>query len=139
MGSSQNLNKLRKEIDNIDKKLLELLNKRGNVALKISELKRESSYSVYDPVREKEIEKKLASLNSGPLAQESVLSVYREIISACRRLQAPLKVAYLGPQGSFSHQASFKEFGGSNELIPVGTFDEVFQEVLPITKNLVVF
>jgi len=129
MGSSQNLNKLRKEIDDIDKKLLELLNERGNVALNISELKRENSYSVYDPVREKEIEKKLASLNNGPLAQESVLSVYREIISACRKLQEPLRVAYLGPRGSFSHQASFREFGGSGELAPLGTFDEVFQEV----------
>ncbi len=129
MGSSQNLNKLRKEIDNIDKKLLELLNERGSVALNISELKRENSYSVYDPVREKEIEKKLARLNNGPLTGESVLSVYREIISACRKLQEPLKIAYLGPRGSFSHQASFREFGGSNELIPLGSFDEVFQEV----------
>ncbi len=129
MGSSQNLTKLRKDIDDIDKKLLELLNERGNVALKISELKRENSYSVYDPVREKEIEKKLARLNNGPLAQESVLSVYREIISACRKLQEPLRVAYLGPRGSFSHQVSFREFGGSNELIPLRTFDEVFQEV----------
>jgi chorismate mutase / prephenate dehydratase len=129
MGSSQNLTKLRKEIDDIDKKLLELLNERGKVALKISELKRENSYSVYDPVREKEIEKKLARLNDGPLTQESVLSVYREIISACRKLQEPLGVAYLGPRGSFSHQASFREFGGSNELIALRTFDEVFQEV----------
>ena len=129
MGSSQDLNKLRKEIDDIDRKLLEILNKRGRVALKISELKRENAYSIYDPVREKQIEKKLAGLNKGPLSHDSVLSVYREIISACRELQEPLKIAYLGPAGSFSHQASFREFGGSNELIPLGAFDEVFHEV----------
>ena len=129
MGSSQNLNKLRTEIDGIDRKLLELLNKRGNVALKISELKRENSVNVYDPVREKEIESKLERLNKGPLTQDSVLSVYREIISACRELQEPLKVAYLGPQGSYSHQASQREFGASNELVPLGSFEEVFSEV----------
>lgn len=129
MGSSQNLNKLRKEIDGIDAKLLELLNERGSVALRISSLKRENSYGVYDPVREKEIEKKLAESNKGPLSEQSVIRVYREIISACRELQQPLKIAYLGPVGSFSHQASFHEFGGSNDLVPLGTFEEVFEEV----------
>ncbi|MCG8653142.1 MAG: prephenate dehydratase, partial [Pirellulales bacterium] len=123
------LGKLRKEIDSIDKKLLGLLNSRGGIALKISELKRENSYNIYDPVREKEIEKKLARLNEGPLSADSVLSVYREIISACRKLQEPLKVAFLGPVGSFSHQAAFREFGASNELVPLGGFDEVFKEV----------
>ena len=129
MGSSQNLNKLRKEIDALDTKLLELLNERGSVALRISAHKRDNAYGVYDPVREKEIEKKLAQLNKGPLSDDSVLKVYREIISACRELQQPLKVAYLGPRGSFSHQASFREFGGSNDLIPLETFEEVFEEV----------
>lgn len=129
MGSSKNLDKLRQEIDLIDEKLLELLNKRGGVALKISEQKHKTSSNIYDPVREKEIEKKLLGLNKGPLAKASVLSVYREIISACRKLQEPLKVAYLGPRGSFSNQAAFKEFGGSNELVPLGSFEEVFQEV----------
>jgi chorismate mutase/prephenate dehydratase len=129
MGSSENLEKLRKKIDEIDREVLDLLNKRGEVVLRIGELKTENNVGVYDPVRERQIEKKLRELNSGPLSDESVLSVYREIISGCRALQQPLRVAYLGPEGSFSHQAAFHEFGGSAVLIPLGSFQDVFEEV----------
>ena len=129
MGSSANFDKLRKKIDSLDGEILNLLNQRGDIALEIRKLKMENSLGVYDPVREKLIEEKLRELNKGPLSDESVLNIFREIISACRLLQQPTKVAYLGPQGSFSHQAAYNEFGGSSELIPVGSFEEIFEEV----------
>ncbi len=129
MGSSENLEKLRKKIDSLDREILGLLNKRAEVALGIREHKKENLVGVYDPVREKEIEKTLTDINSGPLSDDSVLRIYREIISACRALQHPVKVAYLGPEGSFSHQATFHEFGGSSELLPLGSFGEVFEDV----------
>lgn len=129
MGSSENLQQLRKRIDNLDREILDLLNSRAEVALGIRRLKQENCVNVYDPVREKQIEKKLRELNAGPLTDESVLSIYREVISACRALQQPIRVAYLGPEGSFSHQAAYHEFGGSSELLPLGSFADVFEEV----------
>jgi len=129
MSSSNNFDKLRKKIDSLDREILKLLNERGDIALEIRKLKMENSVGVYDPVREKVIEKKLKELNEGPLSDNSVLNIFREIISACRSLQQTTRVAYLGPEGSFSHQASFHEFGGSAELVPVGSFGEVFEEV----------
>jgi chorismate mutase / prephenate dehydratase len=129
MGSSENLLKLRKLIDELDRKTLDLLNRRGEIVMKIRALKQKNQVGVYDPVREGQIEKRLRELNAGPLSNDSVLRVYREIISACRALQHPLKVAFLGPEGSFSHQAAFHEFGGSAELVPVMSFGDVFEEV----------
>ena len=129
MGSSNNFDNFRKKIDSLDQEILKLLNERGDIALEIRKLKMENSVGVYDPVREMLIEKKLKELNEGPLSDDSVLNIFREIISASRSLQQPTRVAYLGPEGSYSHQASFHEFGGSAELIPVGSFEEVFEEV----------
>ncbi|MCI0480708.1 MAG: prephenate dehydratase [Candidatus Dadabacteria bacterium] len=129
MGSSENLEKLRKMIDDLDREVLGLLNRRGEIVLRIGELKNENNVGVYDPVRESQIEKRLSEMNPGPLSDDSVLRVYREIISACRALQQPLKVVFLGPEGSFSHQAAFHEFGGSAELLPVASFGDVFEEV----------
>ncbi len=129
MGSSDNLEKLRKMIDDLDREVLGLLNRRGEIVLRIGELKNENNVGVYDPVRESQIEKRLREMNPGPLSDDSVLRVYREIISACRALQQPLKVVFLGPEGSFSHQAAFHEFGGSAELLPVASFGDVFEEV----------
>ncbi|MCZ6685331.1 MAG: chorismate mutase, partial [Candidatus Dadabacteria bacterium] len=86
MGSSTNFNTLRKKIDSLDQEILKLLNDRGDIALEIRKLKRENSVGIYDPVREKVIEKKLKELNEGPLSDDSVLKIFREIISACRSL-----------------------------------------------------
>ncbi|HZX13331.1 MAG TPA: chorismate mutase, partial [Thermodesulfobacteriota bacterium] len=113
MGSSLDLENLRKRIDEIDTKILEFLNERGKIAIQISKLKKENSFNVYDPAREREIERNIKRANLGPLTADSVLSVFREVISGCRSLQRPIKVAYLGPDGTFSHQAAFREFGSS--------------------------
>ncbi len=129
MGSSEDFSKLRNNIDKIDEEILRLLTDRGNLALEIRKVKSDNSINVFDPAREREIEKKLTDNNKGPLSDKAVLSVFREIISSSRALQNPLTIAYLGPDGSFSHQAAFHKFGGSAEFVPVGNFDEVFAEV----------
>jgi chorismate mutase / prephenate dehydratase len=129
MGSSLALENLRKRIDEIDKKILEFLNERGKIAIEISKLKQENSCNVYDPAREREIERNIKRANPGPLSTDSVLSVFREIISGCRSLQNPIKVAYLGPDGTFSHQAAFREFGSTAKFKPCRGIDKVFEEV----------
>lgn len=129
MGSSNNFDKLREKIDSLDQEILKLLNERGDVALEIRKLKMENSVGVYDPGREKLIKNKLKQLNAGPFSDDCVLNIFREIISASRLLQQPTRVAYLGPHGSFSHQAAYNEFGGSSELLPLGSFEEIFEEV----------
>lgn len=129
MGESTKLSKLREKIDSIDRNILELLNDRGALAIEVSKLKQQNSFDLYHPGREREIEDKITSANPGPLPDESVLAVFREIISSCRALQSPLRVAFLGPEGSYSHQAAFKEFGAQAELTPERTIDDVFREV----------
>jgi len=129
MGSSEELETLRKTIDEVDKNILELLNDRGRFAIEISKLKKRNSYDIYDPVREREIERNIKSRNRGPLANRSVIAIFREIISSCRTIQRPVRVSYLGPSGSYSHQAAFHEFGSSAHLIPCDSFEEVFEEV----------
>jgi chorismate mutase/prephenate dehydratase len=129
MGSSLGLQSLRKRIDEIDKKILELLNERGKVAIEISKLKQENAFNIYDSAREREIERNIKRSNQGPFSQDAVLSVFREIISGCRSLQNQVKVAYLGPDGTFSHQAAYHEFGSSARLKPCRSVEEVFEEV----------
>lgn len=129
MASAEDLENLRKKIDKVDDKILELLNQRGRLALEVSRFKKKNSSSVYDPVREREIERQIIKSNSGPLSDISVISVFREIISSCRALQESIKVSYLGPEGSYSHQAAFHEFGSSVELVPFLSFEEVIEEV----------
>jgi chorismate mutase/prephenate dehydratase len=129
MGSSEDLENLRRKIDEVDRKIVELLNERGKIAIEISKLKKENSFNVYDPAREREIERNIKKINPGPLSMDSVVSIFREIISACRSLQHQIKVAYLGPEGSFSHQAAFHEFGSLARFVPLGSVEEVFEEV----------
>lgn len=129
MVSSEDLETLRRKIDEVDDKILELLNERGRFALEISRFKKKNSSGVYDPVREREIEREIRERNTGPLSDVSVISVFREIISSCRALQESIRVSYLGPEGSFSHQAAFHEFGSSTELVPFLSFEEVIEEV----------
>ena len=129
MAPEKKLSALRREIDELDSRLLELVNRRGELAVEIRGLKKESSLGIYDPGREREIESRIVGENGGPLSDSDVLSVFREIISGCRSLQHDIRVAYLGPEGSFSNQAAFRKFGGSSELFPVHSFEEVFEEV----------
>ncbi len=124
-----NLEELRNEIDTIDSRMIELLNQRCETAAKIGAWKHQNNLPVYVPEREKAVYEKLAALNQGPLPEASLRAIYREIMSAAIRLERPLTVAFLGPAGTFSHQAALEKFGRSAELQPSPTIGDVFRAV----------
>src|SRR3954471_6457945 len=121
------LSELRTGIDQVDRELLVLLNRRAALANEVGELKRGEGSIVYRPEREAEVINKLQQANPGPLKSRNVATIWREIMSACRALEAPQRVSYLGPAGTFSEQAAVQFFGSSIEHVPCVSFDEVFQ------------
>lgn len=116
---------LRKRIDAIDDQILKLLNRRATFAKQTSRFKK----TTYDPARERTILKRLTEANEGPLPNDAIRAVYREILSACRGLQAPVTVAYLGPKGSFSHAAAARQFGSAAGELSCSEIGGVFDEV----------
>ncbi len=120
---------IRKQIDQIDKELLRLINERALHARAIAELRTNEHTTNFSPEREIAILKKLASHNPGPLSQSAVISVFSEIISACRNARRPLRVAFLGPEGTFSHLAALKRFGRSTLYAPQSTIEDIFHAV----------
>jgi len=123
------LEKIRKEIDKIDAKMLDLLNMRGKKVLDVAKIKVSTKKTYYVPEREKFIFENLAKKNKGPITKEGLKAIYTEILSACRSLEAPLRIAYLGPQGSFSHIAAMQKFGASSQFMPAANISEVFNDV----------
>ncbi len=123
------IQKLREEIDIVDLELLQLINKRAELASLIGKAKQQSAAVVYVPEREQEILRRLSSLNQGPLTNAHITAIFRQIISAARNLEQPLRVAFWGPSGSFSHMAATHQFGEFCEPHPVGSIREVFDEV----------
>lgn len=123
------LARLRKQIDEIDRKVIDVLNKRTKLSLEIGKIKKKSKLSVYSPDRESDVYNKVITVNRGPLSDESVQAIYREIMSGTLSLAGPVRVAYLGPVATFTHLASIKKFGSSVEYIPANSITEVFQEV----------
>ncbi len=124
------LKKLRAEIDRIDEKILELLNKRAEVVLEIAKVKSAEKVGFYSPEREREILERLQHLNKGPFPNDALKVIFREILSASLSLEEPLKVACLGPLATFTHLAAIRHFGSSAEFIPVKTIKDVFEAVL---------
>ena len=118
---------LRNAIDTVDQQLLLLLNQRASLADGIGDIKRQEGSQVYRPEREAQVIRKLQTANQGPLRAESIANVWREVMSACRALEEPHRVAYLGPEGTFSEQAAEAFFGVSIEHVPCTSFDEVFE------------
>jgi chorismate mutase/prephenate dehydratase len=114
---NRTLPELRVEIDAVDKDLLTLLNRRAALAGEVGEIKRVEGSPVFRPEREAQVIQSLQAANAGPLKPDSVASIWREIMSACRALEAPQRVAYLGPVGTFSEQAAVRFFGGSIEHV----------------------
>lgn len=121
------LAQLRTQIDAIDQQLLALLNQRACLAHEVGEVKRLDGSAVFRPDREAQVIDTLQSANPGPLKNSSVSIIWREIMSACRALEAPQRVAYLGPAGTFSEQAALQFFGSSIERVPCINLDEVFR------------
>ena len=117
---------LRERIDAVDRELLALLNRRAALALEVGELKKHEGSAVFRPEREAQVIDGLKAINSGPLQTASVAPIWREIMSACRALETPTRVAYLGPAGTFSEEAALGFFGSSILRVPCANFDEVF-------------
>ncbi len=120
---------LRTTIDKLDLQILKLINERASAAGEIGRLKSESSSEVFAPVREEEVLKNVLDANKGPLEEVTIRAVFREIISGSRALQKVIKVAYLGPEYSYSHLASVERFGHAVEYMRVGSITSVFEEV----------
>ena len=120
---------MRRRIDQIDQRMVGLLNQRARVVLQVGKVKKSHQEDPYVPLREKGILEQLAKKNKGPFPTHALQSIYQEIFSASRSLQSPMKVAFLGPQGTFTHMAALKQFGGSIELVPAASIARVFDEV----------
>jgi len=120
---------LRRQLDAIDGEILAAMNRRADLAKQIGQLKQSDQSDVYDPQREAIVLERVVAENRGPLSDDAVRAVYRELISGSRAVQAATRVAYLGPEFTFSHLAAIHRFGQSAELVPVATIATVFEEV----------
>ena len=123
------LKNLRQQIDGLDKKIVGLLNLRAKLILGVAEVKYKNKASVYSPDRERDVLRKIIQSNRGPLEREGLEAIYREVMSASLALEKPLKIAYLGPQASFSHLAALKRFGSQVNFVPTQSIADVFLEV----------
>lgn len=119
----------RNEIDALDAQLVELLNRRAELAQAIGHLKGRDQRPYFTPEREREVFERLRQINAGPLKPDQLRSIYREVISAARALEKPLTAAYWGPPGTFSNIAAAQTFGASSNLLPVDTIHDVFMAV----------
>jgi chorismate mutase/prephenate dehydratase len=118
---------LRAQIDALDRELLALLNRRATLALEVGEIKKREGSVVFRPEREAQVIDQLKAANPGPLQGESVAPIWREIMSACRALETPSRVAFLGPAGTFSELAALGYFGSSIVKVDCASIDEVFR------------
>lgn len=123
------IRELREEIDHIDRQILELLNRRARIAKEIGMLKQRTTRNTFIPERENQVFEKLTASNKGPLPNESLRAIYREIISASRALEQPFTIAYWGPPATNTHMASIRKFGSSCTFISRDTIPDVFIEV----------
>ena len=124
---SSTLPDLRVQIDEIDQQLLGLLNRRALLAQAVGEVKKHEGTPFFRPDRTAQVIDKIQRSSSGPLKGEHLAAIWREIMSACLALETPVRVAYLGPSGTFSEQASLAYFGQSIEHVPCVSIDEVFR------------
>lgn len=123
------LEELRKRIDEIDYQLVQLLNERARIVVEIGKLKNQTDKPVYSPDREKQVFEKIIRSNKGPLSDKSLVAIWRELMSGSFILEKPLRIGYLGPQGSFSHTAAMLKFGQSVEYEPLADIKSIFGEV----------
>ncbi len=124
-----NLASLRQEIDRLDQQLVELLNRRAEVVVRVGQFKQDRGLEVWSAAREDEVIAQALAANRGPLPQETLRIIFRELISGSRALERPMRVACLGPKYSYSHLAAVARFGEAVEHVPVGSIAAVFEEV----------
>jgi len=133
--SDKELQDLRDQIDDIDRQLLALFNRRAACAVNVAEVKRAASthpddaINFFRPDREAQVIKRIKSENKGPLSDDEVGRLVREVMSACLALEQPLKIAYLGPEGTFTQSAALKHFGHSVTTVPMSSIPDVFSSV----------
>jgi chorismate mutase/prephenate dehydratase len=123
------LEEFRKKIDEIDIKLVQLLNERAGVVIEIGKLKNKTDKPIYSPDREKEVLARVLEANRGPLPNKCLVAIWRELMSGSFVLERPLRIGYLGPAGSFSHTAALLKFGQSVEYEPLADITSIFEEV----------
>lgn len=123
------LEELRKRIDELDHQLVKLLNERARVVVEIGKLKNQTGGQIYAPHREKKVFDKIIEANEGPLPDKCLVAIWRELMSGSFFLERPLRIGYLGPNGSFSHTAAMLKFGQSVEYEPLADIRSIFNEV----------
>ncbi len=128
------LKRLRDEIDDVDQQILQLIGQRAGCAQRVAEAKQTYSESAqqavfYRPEREAQVLRRIMERNQGPLKDEEVARIFRQIMSSCLALEQPMQIAFLGPEGTFTQAAAFKHFGSSVTSMPLASIDEVFREV----------
>lgn len=146
MNETEELNKIRQQIDAVDEKIQALINERGKLAQQVAKVKQtakqlaekddgdsalstEGEINFYRPEREAQILSKVRERNKGPVSDEEMARLIREIMSACLALEQTMTIAYLGPEGTFTQAAAYKHFGHSVNTLPLGAIDDVFREV----------
>lgn len=131
ISTTTNLNELRQQIDTLDKKIQQLLNERATVAGEVAVAKKEQEDHpiFYRPEREAQVLKAVMERNEGPIADDKMARLFREIMSVCLDLEAPQIIAYLGPAGTFTHAAALKHFGKAATTRSLTTINDVFREV----------
>ncbi|HEY3117780.1 MAG TPA: prephenate dehydratase [Chloroflexota bacterium] len=129
-GPAEEVKSARREIDRIDDEIVDLLNQRARWAQRIGAAKDVTAHGPYVPEREQEVLRHVREAGkAGPLSGDHLSGIYRQIISACRALEHPLRVAYLGPPATFTHQAATQEFGDSSSFLSQASIPDVFTEV----------
>ncbi len=124
---NEDLQRLRAEIDRLDEEVLQRLSRRAEIAHEIGRVK--GGTVVYRPEREAQVLRRITALNQGPLSEGTVWRIFREIMSACLALEQPLRIAYFGPEGTFTESAAKKHFGSAPNFTAMPTIDEVFRAV----------
>ncbi|MFZ5723262.1 MAG: prephenate dehydratase [Pseudomonadota bacterium] len=138
MGSEDELKKLREQIDGIDDRIRALIVERARCAHRVADVKRAADGEAtvfYRPEREAQVLRRMRDAENAPLDGEAVARVFREIMSACLALEQKLRVAYLGPEGTFTQQAAIKHFGHGATTVPLASIDDVFREVEAAAVN----
>ncbi|MCX7913007.1 MAG: prephenate dehydratase [Thermodesulfovibrionales bacterium] len=127
--SVKDIERLREKIDAIDSELVEMLNRRAEIVIEIANIKKALNLKFYSPERERAILNRIVKLNKGPFPNDALKFIFREILSATLSLEQPLKVAYLGPEGTFTHLAAIRHFGSSANYMPVESIKATFDAV----------
>ena len=128
-GELRPLDEIRKDIDQVDRQLVDLLSRRTELAMEVGRVKGRDGKPFFTPERERAVYERLMSINPGPLLPKQLKSIYREIISAAIAAEKPLTVAYWGPPGTFTNMAALQTFGASAEMAAQDTISDVFKAV----------